>query len=403
MVKLDYEQDRQDRSSLSLLASKKSGLTSNSRFYSPISSSISTLSNLDTTDPEYLKSLPSYMSDGSFGVDMVRVSLTVDPNSVVHADFLSNVYGSDGNKTSGIVKLQGQPNVYMFWPDTGKQIMSLHFNPSNFSRIDGFEICPPTLLSHYVAKAIKAVLNLGDPQARPTFMENAPWGEVEPWPRDWTEHIGISTIHLARDLSITDPRFNLEQLRLLKPKRMGAVKLIIGSDGEVETVTHTAGKDTARQQIYNKHRERKKLLGSNKRTKSASTPIAEGTYRYEIQVPRVALRKNHIYTLDVMTPERLHKMALGHWDNSNYSTPLIWEGQIGAEMSTVMSDSEIAESLQYIRNLHLGVEMGYSPKEIKRIERLIKKAGVSQKKKLNIQGLPYGFLDFKAGGLVELP
>ena len=34
MVKLDYEQDRQDRSSHSVLDSKKSGLTSNSRFYS---------------------------------------------------------------------------------------------------------------------------------------------------------------------------------------------------------------------------------------------------------------------------------------------------------------------------------------------------------------------------------
>jgi len=71
MVKLDYEQDRQDRSSLSVLDSKKSGLTSNSRFYSPISS-ISTLANLDVTDTQYLESLPSYMIDGSFGVDMVR-------------------------------------------------------------------------------------------------------------------------------------------------------------------------------------------------------------------------------------------------------------------------------------------------------------------------------------------
>ena len=98
MVELDYEQDRQDRSSLSVLDSKKSGLTSNSRFYSPISS-ISTLTTLNTTDPQYLESLPSYLVDGSFGIDMVRISLMVDPNSVVHASFLSNVYGSDGNKT----------------------------------------------------------------------------------------------------------------------------------------------------------------------------------------------------------------------------------------------------------------------------------------------------------------
>jgi hypothetical protein len=234
-------------------------------------------------------------------------------------------------------------------------------------------------------------------------MENAPWGEVEPWPRNWTEFIGISNIHLARDLIITDPRFNLEQMRLLKPRRMGAVKLVIGADGEVETVTHTAGKDTPRHQIYNKYRERKKLLGSNKQVKSASAPITEGTFRYEVQVPRVALRNSHISTLDVMTPERIKKMALGYWANSNYSKPLIWEGQIASEMSTVLSDVEIAESLQYIRNQHLGVQMNYSAKETRRIERLIKKAGVSQKKKLYTQGLPYGSMDFESGGLIALP
>ena len=201
MVKLDYEQDRQDRSSHSVLDSKKSGLTSNSRFYSPISS-ISTLTTLNTTDPQYLESLPSYLVDGSFGIDMVRISLMVDPNSVVHASFLSNVYGSDGNKTNGRVKLPGQPNVYMFWPDTGKQIMSLNFNPSNFSRKDGFEICPPVLLGHYIEVVIRDVLALGDPQARPLFMENEPWGVIGPWPRNWTESVGISNLHLARDMSI---------------------------------------------------------------------------------------------------------------------------------------------------------------------------------------------------------
>jgi hypothetical protein len=51
----------------------------------------------------------------------------------------------------------------------------------------------------------------------------------------------------------------------------------------------------------------------------------------------------------------------------------------------------------------LGVQMNYTPKEVKRIERLIKKAGVSTKKKLTSQGLPYGHLDFEVGGLIQLP
>ena len=237
-----HEQD-QDLNSISDLDGWNSGLTSNSRFYYPISSK-SLLSTLDVNDEAYLSQLPSYLKDGSFGVDMIRISLTIDPNSVVHADFLSNIYGSDGNKTNGRVKLPDQPSVYMSWPDTGKQIMSITFNPSNFRRKDGYEICPPSKLGHYVEVVIRAVLKLGDPQARPEFMENAPWGEVDPWPRNWTSFIGVSLLHLARDMKITDSRFCLEQMKMFKPVRMSAVKLILGSDGKVETVTHVCGSKT---------------------------------------------------------------------------------------------------------------------------------------------------------------
>ena len=238
MVELLYEQELQSSFSHSVLDSSLSPSSSNSRFYS----SKSSLATIDVLDESYLESLPSYHLDGSFGIDMIRVSLIVDPNSVVHASFLSNVYGTEGNKTNGRVRLPGQPNIYLFWPDTGKQIMSIRFNPSNFSRLDGYEICPPPLLPTYVEKVIRAVLAMGDPQARPIFMENEPWGVIGPWPSNWTESIGISELHLARDLTIADARFDLEQMRCMKPQRMGAVKLILGPTGLVETVTHTSAK-----------------------------------------------------------------------------------------------------------------------------------------------------------------
>lgn len=396
-----HEQE-QDLDSISDLDGENPGLTSNSRFYYPISSK-SLLSTLDVGDLNYLAQLPSYLLDGSFGVDKVRLSLTIDPNSVVHVDFLDNVYGSSGNKTNGTVKLPGQPGIYLSWPDTGKQIMSITFNPSNFSRKDGWEICPPPMLAKYSEEVIRAVLALGDPQARPSFMAGEPWGVIGPWPKDWTTHVGISLLHLARDFRITDKRFDLEQMKGFKPVRMGAVKLVLGADGKVETVTHTCGKDTARHQVYDKHRERKKALANKKQVKVATDAIPEGTFRYEVQIPRVALRKSHIDKLDVLIPDRINKIALSYWANSNYQSPLIWEGQIATEMGTVLSDTEIAESLQLIRNQALGVSMNYSPKDLRRIEKLIKKAGVSKKTRLTSQGMPYGYLDFATGGITPLP
>jgi hypothetical protein len=404
MLKLDYASDdvltdNQNESS----DGKKSGLTSNSKFYYPTSTSIPSLATIDVTDLDYLESQPGYMLDGSYGVDKIKVSLILDPNSVVHADFLSNVWGSDGNKTNGRVRLPGQPGVNLFWPDTGAQVMSIHFNPSNFSRIDGFDICPPYLLGHYVQQVITQVLAIGDPQARPCFMSHEPWNVIGPWPRDWTAYIRVNDLHLARDMFIQDPRFNLAQMRTFKPVKMTGIALYVSDDGEIETVTHPAGKGTARHQVYNKHKERAKLLASRKKDKAVSLPVPKGTFRYEIQIPRVALAKNHLNSLTILTPERLWKLGLNYWGNSNYHKPLIWQGQVASEMSTVLTDTEIAESLQYIRNVHLGVQMNYSAKEVKKIERLIKKAGVSQKKQLTTQGLSYGSLDFETGGLICLP
>jgi len=68
-----------------------------------------------------------------------------------------------------------------------------------------------------------------------------------------------------------------------------------------------------------------------------------------------------------------------------------------------MTDTEVAESIQYINNILLGVPMSYSRKEEKRIEGLVKISGFSLKKPLHQQGLPYGSLDFKSGGLSLIP
>ena len=99
------------------LSGRKSLLNSNSRFYSP-KSSIPTLSTIDPLDATYLQSIPRYMQDGTFGIDMIRLSFYVDPNSVGHTDFLTKLWGNDGNKTSGTVKL----------PDQNKKLLELKLN-----------------------------------------------------------------------------------------------------------------------------------------------------------------------------------------------------------------------------------------------------------------------------------
>lgn len=376
-------------------------IISNSKFYSTFSDSRENSESPSSRrlEPDYLDLQPNFTLDGTFGVDRIRVSLTVDPNSVAHADFLSKVYGSDGNKTRGRVRLEGQPHVYIFWPDTGNQLMTLEFNPSNFSRRDGFEICPPVLLPYYTQRVIMQVLALGDPQARPSFMAAYPYAQIGPWPSDWTSHIKVSSIHLARDFLIKDPRFSLEQLKTFKPARMAAVCLYLNSKGEIETVTHPASRGTARHQIYDKHSERKKLLASKKKEKAADKPVPEGTYRYEIQIPRLALRKIHLDTLDWFTPERILKMGRAYWDASRYHTDLVWEGQIYVDSAQTLTPRELDLCLQYVHKAQLNVPSTYTVEERRTLELQLKKAGISRHSALASQGQAYGFLNFDLGGI----
>jgi hypothetical protein len=96
-------------------------------------------------------------------------------------------------------------------------------------------------------------------------------------------------------------------------------------------------------------------------------------------------------------------MALGYWGKSNYFAPLIWEGQLVSDISTILGDLEASQILQYLENIQLGVTMNYSRKEINRMEKLIRQLGISKKLRLSAQGMPYGHIDFESGGLIFLP
>ena len=224
--------------------------TSKSQFYSP--------EDIYELDDPYLQSLPKYLLDGSMGIDGLTVSLSLDEDSIDLAQFLANLIGK-GNKTKGAVPLPKMPSPWIFWPSTDtRQRLKVNFNPSNFSRVDGFEICPPPLLFYYVEKALKTILSKGDPGARPQFMAEEPYGVVSPWPRNWPKEIEVFQAHYARDLIISDTSFSMEQLQDTKPKYAKAT-LSYRNAGVIETISHPHSKKVARHSFYDKYRERERF------------------------------------------------------------------------------------------------------------------------------------------------
>jgi len=283
--------------------------TSKGQFYSPY--------DLQTLEDSYLQTLPKYLLDGSMGIDGLTVSLALDEDSIDLASFLTNLIG-EGNKTKGAVRLPEMPSPWIFWPSTDiRQRLKINFNPSNFARTDGFEICPPPLLFYYVERALRTILGKGDPGARPLFMAGEPYGVVSPWPENWPREIEVFQAHYAKDVVITDPSFNMELLQNIKPKYAKAT-LTYRNKGVIETISHPHSKKVAKHSFYDKFREREKLLKSKKQYKDLYKPVPKGTKRYEVKAPRAELRKYHHDTLDVFTVDRILKATKLYWKLSNY-------------------------------------------------------------------------------------
>ena len=299
------------------LARSKAKKTFKSQFYSSL--------DLQSQGMENRRELPSFMTDGTFGIDGLTISLELDEDSIDLAEFLANLIGR-GNKTKGAVSLPNMPSAWIFWPSTdARQRLKVNFNPSNFSRLDGYEICPPPLLNYYVELALKTILRKGDPAARPAFMANEPYGVLDPWPDSWTKEVELFQVHYARDLVMSDPDFDLSVMQDLKPKYSKAT-LVYRNSGVVETISHRSSKTVAKHSFYDKFLERKKLLKSKKRYRNFYQPIPRNTKRYEVQIPRAELKKFNNTTLDILTPERIFKAINYYWNLSNYGERIqLWE------------------------------------------------------------------------------
>lgn len=283
--------------------------TSKSKFYS--------LEDIQKLEDPYLRSLPKYLLDGTMGIDGLTISLSLDEDSIDLGYFLFNLIGK-GNKTKGAVPLPGMPSAWIFWPSTDiRQKLKMKFNPSNFSRADGFEICPPPLLFYYVEKAIRAILQKGDPGARPLFMANEPHGVVAPWPENWPQEIEVFQVHYAKDIVTSDPNFSMELLQDIRPKYAKAT-LTYRNEKVLETISHPHSKKVVKHSFYDKYRERKKLLLSKKKYRNSYDSVREGTKRYEVQIPRAELKKINHTTLDVLSIDRINKVIKNQWKLSNY-------------------------------------------------------------------------------------
>ena len=339
----------------------------------------------------------SYLSNGSCGVDKTRIAVGIDPDSIHLPSFMARLLKPkrDGTPSDGIAQIPDFPEVYIKW-DHQRFRLYLEFNPSDFTRESGLELCPFELLPLITEVVIRRVLLQGDPDALPTgAVKSKKKGERFSLPVDWAEDIEVFRIDLARDFHISDERFSLRQLETTWPSRSrhrAATHFLNG--GKLNTLSYPVANRTTKIKLYDKYAERMAKPFKN------APPIPEGTFRFEISIPRHQLRLFHLTDLGVLTPLRLEKLIKEKWEVSNFWTNLIWEGAaMDLAHDSKLPASRINEVLGFAECFRHSIFMRYSIKDEKSLRADAKKLGISLGRPLTKQGKPYAHLHFMSGNL----
>lgn len=331
------------------------------------------------------------ITNGSIGIDKIRLSVPLFLENIDLPIMLARLLGNIGS-IEGKAVIPNFPSVYIRW-DKHRQRLFITFNPSEFVWPQGFQLCPFSLLEEVCRICIWRLLHYGDPQAIPRFLFIEDTGEVlSEWPSDWSTNCEVFTLHVAQDFLITDSRFNLSQLEGNQPKKTRA-GVSVRNKGVLNTISHIAGKKATKLNFYNKSHER------IDKPRPDAPALADGTFRFEGQVPRRIIKRKPISTLAGCTENNLKELLDGLWEDSKLGKDLIWEGSLPQELLKLFPPMRANELYGYAFSRQLGVNTSYTGNEIKRLESDLNQAKVDLRIPLSEQGAPYGRLDPLTGSL----
>jgi hypothetical protein len=337
------------------------------------------------------------LTDGSIGVDKIRISVALDPDSIALNDFLYKLLGEWG-KRGGKVRIPNFPEVYIGW-DYKRSIMYMEFNPSRFVWHIGKSLCPFAWLIELTGWVMQTVLKFGDPKARPLFASeevDKKTGEIQLiYPEDWANEVWVSLLHLSADFKGLDEKFSLSQLEGVQPSRTKAA-LSYRNKGVLNTLTHVASAKTTRVSLYNKFNERQG------KPEPDAPAVEPNTYRFEVQLPRKSIAKSALGRLGGCTEPNTAARLSQKWKDSGFHQDLVWEGSmVHVIHSSKLSNNEKNELIGYLLACQYGVPLSnYEPTDVVRLDRLVESFRITKAVPLTRQGPSYGHLELEKASLV---
>ena len=377
------------------IAIKDQQMTYNLGSYLPINNPLITNTHLRipigiALADQALNLLEERLSNGHIGVDMIQIRVHLDPDSFTPMNYLSK-------RCAYELKFDDAPKV-MIGIDPHDFSLALRFNPSQYVWSQGKQICPFREVREITEKVLFKVIKQVDPDIRLICQIDTATGEVlETLPKWWRDTVMVTTLHLSSDIGTHGTQFDLQQFAGRVPKNFSKALIYTNKAGEFETITHVGKKKSCRHSLYNKYQERIQ----NPRIEAPI--VSEGTFRYEVQIPRWQLNRRGLGSLGKINENVLLEQIRKEWDNSRMGEDLVWEG----EMISLIQDCGLLpertdQLIGYASAFEVGCEnQEYSEAEVASIIKDLKLVRYDWGRPLKRQGAPYGRLSIEAGCLIN--
>ena len=329
-----------------------------------------------------------YLWDGSCGLDKGRITIPVNNSQIELQHGINALLGR--REMRGQSSFVDFPNLFFSSCATPARAVQVEFNFADFTKSFGLNLCPFWLAPNVVKLVVHHTVENSGWVLNPVFFpQNNPYLEPSDYPSIWSNDVQYSRLELARDFIITDPKFKLEQMRFIRPKRAKAIAPMI-NDYSINTLSHPAGSSSARMTIYNKSLQAQK-------TDPGSFQL--GTFRFEAKLPREQVKRHFIRNVHFGTVDRMHYSLKEFWERSNYWRPLLHEGNVHLELLQEHGNMDGALLIGYADSCAKGLGDLFSKAQHQRYGQILKGHNIKRFVPLERQGTPYAALDFTKGSL----
>ena len=277
-----------------------------------------------------------------------------------------------------------------FTISNGGRLLEITLHPSKIMDNKNSTLCNGDLVHGAVAWTIKQLLSL----CRPIWTINYNTGEElndpRDWPSNWTDHVSISRLDLARDIYDDKYGFYPGMLQHVEKKNYPN-DFLYRNSGKINTLNYGSSA-RIRTNFYNK-------------SAAPNHDIPDGWNRFEIQARRPYLVNVGIDTLSDISQAKVETILWDRWEDGRLGTPISVESAL-AEFFKGVAENEspsIAITMLGIATaLEHGLDVPMNARTISNYKKIARRYGFNLGQSISEMGTKLITADFATGKVIEV-